>query len=226
MLSFTDCQSSGKWAVSNHVSLHLHSQISHSSSTKRCMPVWTCRNDKNSTILHALPKPVQLLLFCLCSEKPSFISCAPCVWEERPAPWYSLPHIWETLKVLDCGWELEDTLNYFLPDPALSEDRGPSSPQPSAIKASSLTPASLARRCTRHEGVSAHGALLRSEIPPHVCARTPSLAFLLDVNQQNIKHDRKDFSLLLLICNGSSKVSLKYPLNPILTPSFAGSTSP
>lgn len=65
--SFTDYQSSGKWAISNHVSFHLHPQVSHSSSTKRCMPVWTCGKDKNSTILHALPKPMKLLPFCLCS---------------------------------------------------------------------------------------------------------------------------------------------------------------
>lgn len=175
--SFTVSQSAGKWAVSNHISLHLHPQV------------WTCGKDKNSTIWHAPPKPVQLLLFCLCSEVPSLISCVPCMWEERPAPWYSLPHTWETLKVPDCGWEFENMLNYSLPDPSLSEEGGASSPQTSATEASSVTLASLTHRFTRHPEISALGALLHSEIPLHSHWRTPNLAFLLDINQQNIKHD-------------------------------------
>lgn len=167
-------------------------------------------------------KTGQLLPFCLCSEKPSCISRVPCMWEERPAPWYSLPHTCETLEVPDCGWEFENTLNYSLPDPAPSA----SSPQSSAVEASSVTPVSLAHRFTRHREISALGALLYSEIPLHVHSRTPNLASLLDINQQNIKHDTEDFSLLLRAYNANSKVPLKYPLNPTLIPSFAGSISP
>lgn len=91
--------------------------------------------------------------------------------------------------------------------------------------ASSSTPASQAHS-TRHSEISAHGASLKHGIPPSVHARTPNLAFLPDVNQQNITHDRKDFSLLLFTRNGSFKVPLKYPLNLILIPSFVGSISP
>lgn len=125
--SFTDHQLSGKWAISNPVSLNLHPQIFHSSSTKRCVPEWTCGKDKNSTILHVLPHLMKLLPFCLCSEKSPSISCVPCMWKERPAPCthFLTP---ETLEVPGCGWELEDMLTYALPDSGLSEDRGASSP--------------------------------------------------------------------------------------------------
>lgn len=37
--SFTVCQSYGMWTVPNHESVHLHPQISHSTSTKSCTPV-------------------------------------------------------------------------------------------------------------------------------------------------------------------------------------------
>jgi len=122
--------------------------------------------------------------------------------------------------------ELEDILTYLLTDPVLSEDRGASSPQASTTEASSLAPISLAHRCTRHSGISARGALLHSEIPLPAQARSPNLTFLMNINQQNIRHDRKDSSLLLVTCNGSSEVPLKYPLNPMLTPSFVGSITP
>lgn len=112
------------------------------------------------------------------------------MWEERPAPWYSVPHTWEALKVLDCGWELKHMLTYSLPHPTLSEDRGASRWPASAVKASSLTPASLAHRCKRHGGISAPRPLRHSEIPSHMHARTPDLTILLHVNQQNMKHDR------------------------------------
>lgn len=37
--SFTVCQSYSMWTVPNHESVHLHPQISHSTSTKSCTPV-------------------------------------------------------------------------------------------------------------------------------------------------------------------------------------------
>lgn len=123
------------------------------------------------------------------------------------------------------GWEFENMLNYSLPDPSLSEEGGASSPQTSTTEASSVTLASMTHRFTRHPEISALGALLDSEIPLHSHSRTPNLAFLLDINQQNIKHDTGFLSATMYL-QASSEVPLKYPLNPTLIPSFAGSISP
>lgn len=174
--SFTDCQSSGKRAISNHVSLHLHPQISHSSFTKRRMPVWTPGKEFHYIARTTKPHETSPLLPLLWEITFSFHVCLACGMRcQQPAAQLLLPrHI----------------------------------------------------NVQRHSEISAHGASLQYGIPPSVHARTPNFAFLPDVNQQNIRHDRKDFSLLLFTRNGSSKVSLKYPLNLILIPSFVRSISP
>lgn len=96
-------------------------------STKRCTPAWTCGKDKNSTILHVLPKPTQLL-FCLCSEKSSlfhvYLACGK--KGQHPGTRFFTPERhWKS-------WTVDGSLRTCWPipfDPAPSEDRGAARPR-------------------------------------------------------------------------------------------------
>lgn len=114
--SFTDCQSSGKRAISNHVSLHLHPQISHSSFTKRRMPVWTPGKELHDIARTTKTHETSPFLPLLWEITFSFHVCLACGMRcQQPAAQLLLPRhidVQGTVRFLPMGhrWNME-----FLP---------------------------------------------------------------------------------------------------------------